>query len=83
MSLKKTLKLAPAHFGMVRVMLDGKARNKWDAIIEKTMMRERKDVEGVKGSAPGKTLDTFDDCIHKFKRSWFYPTHRSLSVQRD
>ena len=80
---KKPLELAPARFGMVRVMLDGEARDKWDAIVEKTTMRGRKDVEGVKSSAPGKTLDTFDECIHKFKRLWFYPTHRSLTVQRD
>ena len=64
-------------------MLDGEARDKWEAIVKKTTMRGRKDVKGVESSAPGKTLDTFDECIHKFKRLWFYPTHRSLTVQRD
>ena len=77
------LKLAPWRFEMVHVMLDGEARDKWDAIVEETTMTGRKDVNSVEGSVPGKTLDTFDECIHKFIRTWFYPTHRSLTVQHN
>ena len=71
------------RFGMVRVMLNGKARDKWDAIVKKTTMHERKDIDSVEGSVPGKTLGTFDECILIFKRTWFYPAHQSLTVQSD
>ena len=80
---KKPIKTPEAKFSMVRNMLDGAARNRWDTIVERETKRPTTNARGVKVEAKGETEVTFSVTCELFKRSWFKPTSRALTIQRD
>ena len=80
---KKPIKTPEAKFSMVRNMLDGAARDRWDTIVERETKRTTTNSLGVEVDAKGETEVTFSVTCELFKRSWFKPTSRALTIQRD
>ena len=68
---------------MVRNMLDGAARDRWDTIIEHETKRTTTNSLGVEVEAKGETETTFLVSCELFKRSWFKSTSRTLMIKRD
>ena len=80
---KKPIKTPEAKFSMVRVMLGGDARDRWDTIVERETKRTSTTANGVVVAAKGETQETFELSTAIFKRLWFRPTSRALTIQRD
>ena len=68
---------------MVRNMLDGAARDRWDTIIKRKTKCSTANIQGFEVEAKGETKVTFSVTCELFKRSWFKPTSRALTIQRD
>ena len=80
---KKPIKTSEAKFSMVRNILDGAARNRWDTIVERETKRPLLNTWGVEMEAKGETKVTFSVTCELFMRSRFKPTSRVLTIQRN
>ena len=79
---KKPIKTPEAKFSMVRNMLDGPSCDRWDTIVERKTKCPTTNAGGVEVEAKGETKVTFSVTCELFKRSWFKPTLRALTIQR-
>ena len=79
---KKPLPGPKARFLMTRSMLSGQAKEKFDAMSAQVCEKLVTNAEGVEQPA-GETLNTFDESLRAFVRSYFKPVCDSLLTQRE
>ena len=81
--ITKTHKNMTAKFSMTKIMLYGDARNKWDSLFKKCTARHPVNKKGLQGAGPLENDTTYTQFLSLFKRSWFTPASRALTVQHD